>query len=85
MTEMSAHPEMACRELVEALTDYLEGRLPPRDAARLEEHLEDCVYCAEYLRQMRQTIASLGQVSQESLAAEKREQLLAAFRGWQRR
>ena len=81
---MSAHDEMTCRELVEVLTDYLEGALPPEDRRRLEEHLESCPYCTEYVAQMRQTIDSLGSISEESIAPEKRAELLAAFRGWRR-
>jgi anti-sigma factor RsiW len=79
---MSAHDEMTCRELVEVLTDYLEGALPPEDRQRLEEHLESCPYCTEYLAQMRQTIDSLGSINEESISPETRAELLAAFRGW---
>ena len=82
---MSAQDEMTCRELIEVLTDYLEDALPPRDRERLEEHLETCPYCAEYVEQMRLTIDSLGGISEESIAPEKREEQLAAFRGWRER
>lgn len=82
---MSAQDEMTCRELVEILTDYLEDALPPRDRESLEEHLETCPYCAEYVEQMRLTIDSLGGISEESIAPERREELLAAFRGWRER
>lgn len=79
---MSAPDEMTCRELVEVLTDYLEGTLGREDRRRLEEHLEACPYCAEYVAQMRQTIDSLGEIGEESIAPKKRDELLAAFRGW---
>jgi anti-sigma factor RsiW len=82
---MSAQDEMTCQELVEVLTDYLEGALAPDDRRRLEEHLDACPYCAEYVAQMRQTIDSLGRISEESIAAEKRDEQLAAFRGWRER
>jgi anti-sigma factor RsiW len=49
----TTHPEMACRELVELVTDYLEDRLSLRDRARFEAHLSDCEYCATYVEQMR--------------------------------
>ena len=83
MSEKS--PEMACRELVELVTDYLEDRLPPDDRARFEAHLADCSYCETYLEQMRQTIRLLGRLPEESLAPQARDALLAAFRGWSRR
>ena len=82
---MSAQDEMTCRELVEVLTDYLEGALAPKDRQRLEEHLDACAYCAEYVQQMRLTIESLGGISEESIAPQKRDELLAAFRGWRER
>jgi len=79
---MGADAEMTCRGLVELLTDYLEGVLGPDQTARLEEHLERCPYCAEYVAQMRRTIDSLGHVRAESLAPGTRDALLVAFRDW---
>jgi anti-sigma factor RsiW len=67
------------------LTDYLEGALAPEDRIRLEEHLQACPYCVEYVNQMRQTIDALGEVTEESLAPDTRDGLLAAFRGWRDR
>jgi anti-sigma factor RsiW len=78
-------PEMPCRELVELVTDYLENRLTSRDRARFEAHLAECEYCETYLEQMRQTIRVLGRLPEESLSAEARDVLLAAFRDWSRR
>lgn len=82
---MSTHEEMTCRELVEVVTDYLDDTLPKHDRARLEEHLEGCLYCVEYIEQMRQTIEALGELSEESIAPETREELVEAFRGWRSR
>jgi len=76
--------EMACRELVELVTDYLEDRLSARDRARFEAHIAACAYCATYLEQMRQTIRTLGRIPEESLSHEARDALLAAFRSWRR-
>lgn len=78
-------PEMPCRELVELVSDYLGGRLSPRDRARFEAHLAECEYCETYLEQMRQTIRALGRLPEESLSAEARDALLVAFRDWSRR
>lgn len=78
-------PEMACQELVELITDYLEDRLSPVDRARFEAHLADCQACATYLEQFRQTIRVLGRLPEESLSPEARNALLDAFRGWSRR
>jgi anti-sigma factor RsiW len=84
-TPPSPHDEMVCRELVEVVTDYLEGTLPDEDRRRLEAHLRECPYCATYIEQMRQTMEALGTLSPESIAPETRRELLEAFRGWRDR
>jgi anti-sigma factor RsiW len=74
--------ELTCREFVELVTDYLEGRLPARDRERFEDHLAICVGCEAYLDQMRQTVAALGRLPEEELSGEARHALLEAFRDW---
>ena len=76
--------EMTCRELVDVITDYLEGALPEADRARFEQHLGECPYCVSYLDQMRATIVTLGELREESLPAPVRDDLMAAFRDWKR-
>jgi anti-sigma factor RsiW len=76
--------EMACNELVEVVTDYLEGTLDEEDRVRFEAHLAECPYCLDYVEQFRQTIAAAGELSLGSLAPERRAELIAAFRGWRR-
>ena len=82
---MSAQDEMTCKELVEVVSDYLDGRLPANDRRRLEEHLGECPYCAEYIGQMRLTIVALCELSEHRLSPEARGELLEAFRGWRER
>jgi anti-sigma factor RsiW len=77
--------EMACEELVGVLSDYLDGSLPPDDRRRLEAHLDECPYCVNYVIQMKETIDAIGGVSLESLAPERQEEVLEAFRGWRDR
>lgn len=72
--------DIACIELVELLTDYLEGVLPPDEVAAVEAHLALCPPCRAYLEQMRATIALLGSVPVETLSVEAQDTLLAAFR-----
>ena len=72
--------DLACVEAVELITDYLEGTLAPAEARRLERHLETCPGCSEYVDQMRTLAGSLGDLSADSLSAEMRERLIAAFR-----
>ena len=73
---------MTCQELVELVTDYFEGALPAEDAARFEQHIDDCVWCTRYLEQMRVTIRTVGPLEADSISPEARDTLLAAFRDW---
>lgn len=77
--------EMSCKELVELITDYLEGSLSAPERQRFEEHLDLCPGCRNYLDQMRQTIRTMGRLSEESLSPQARDQLLQVFRDWKRR
>jgi anti-sigma factor RsiW len=76
---------MACKEIVEAITAYLEGTLAPVDRSRFDAHLAECPYCTEYLAQMRTTVERLGRLDETTLSPGARNQLLAAFRGWRDR
>lgn len=71
---------ISCQEVVEVITDYLEGKLSPEDVAILEAHLALCDGCQYYLDQMRITIAAVGRVEDEELPAALRDTVLAAFR-----
>jgi predicted anti-sigma-YlaC factor YlaD len=76
--------DLACREVVELVTDYLEGTMSPADRARFEEHLTGCDGCSIYLDQMRTTIRVTGSLDEDSIPAEQLEQLTRAFRNWRR-
>jgi anti-sigma factor RsiW len=71
--------ELACNELVELITEYLEGELPPSEVAAVEAHLAICEGCQRYLDQMRATLAALGSVPAETLSDDAINTLLAAF------
>jgi predicted MFS family arabinose efflux permease len=51
--------EFACKELVELVTDYLDGVLPPERRDELQTHLTGCDGCVEYVRQIGLTIRAL--------------------------
>jgi anti-sigma factor RsiW len=74
--------EMVCNELVDVITDYLEGTLPEADRRRFEKHLEECSFCVTYVEQMRATVARLGTGAAPELPEEAREDVLAAFKDW---
>ena len=75
---------MTCQELVELVTEYLEGTLPSEQRARFEQHLAACPGCADYVQQMRLTIQASGQLAEASLEPRMREALLSVFRDWKR-
>lgn len=73
---------MDCNELVEVITDYLEGALSQSDRARFDAHLTECPYCVTYVEQMRATLAALGEIPVETIGDDARVRLLATFRDW---
>jgi anti-sigma factor RsiW len=73
---------LSCRELVELVTDYLEGALGPADHARFERHIAGCDHCTAYLAQLRQVIRVTGTLTVADLPQAAEDALLQAFRGW---
>ena len=80
----STYDELSCQELVELVTDYLEGMLPAEMRERFERHIAHCSGCQTYLEQMRAAIRVTGTLTRESLSPEAEVALLDAFRGWKR-
>jgi anti-sigma factor RsiW len=74
--------QLTCKELVELVTDYLEGALSTADRARFDEHLATCPYCQIYLEQMRQTIRTVGHLREEAIPPQALQALLDRFRSW---
>ena len=75
--------DLSCQELVELVTDYLEGALPGGERARFEAHLAACPGCATYLAQVESTIA-LARASGRRVEPSEMSPLLDAFRDWHR-
>ena len=71
-----------CAEMVELMTDYLEGRLSRRDTRRFDRHLSLCDGCSAYIEQLRTTIEVTGRLRDRDFPPELLERLLAAFRDW---
>lgn len=81
MTELRA-PRLTCREVVELLSDHLDGALPAGERARVAAHLEVCPQCRAHLNQLRATIGALGRLRAQDISRPVRERLVAAFRDW---
>lgn len=82
---MPSPDEMTCRDLVETVTEYLEGTLPAADRVRFDAHLAECPPCREYLAQMRHTVAALGRLPRDTISQDAKRGLLDAFRNWKKR
>ncbi|MEO6703558.1 MAG: zf-HC2 domain-containing protein [Jatrophihabitantaceae bacterium] len=71
---------ITCRRAVELITDYLDGSLPSRQRAELEQHLRQCPHCSEYLAQLSATIAATGQIEADELSPQVRQTLIELYR-----
>jgi anti-sigma factor RsiW len=75
--------KLACRDVVEQLTDYLDDALDEQERARIDRHLEGCDGCARALEQWREVVRLAGRLGDEDLQDlpdETRARLVAAFR-----
>ena len=79
---MIGRSDISCRELVELVTDYVEGALDRRTRSRFERHISGCPHCTAYLEQIRETIRLTGMLREDQLEQQARDELLAAFRTW---
>ena len=55
--------QLSCQELVELVTDYLEGALSRGGRTRFEAHLAGCPHCTLYIEQFRETVRLIGTLS----------------------
>lgn len=74
--------DLTCKQLVELVTEYLEGALEEDAHSRFETHVADCTGCAAHLDQIRATVALAGRVTPDDLSEQAKTELLAAFRSW---
>jgi anti-sigma factor RsiW len=81
---MPSPDELTCQELVELVTDYLEGALAVRDRERFEAHLLDCDECPIYLEQIRMTIRTVGTLTEQRMSQSAKDDLLRRFSTWKR-
>ena len=75
--------ELDCDELVELVTEFLDGDLDAETERRVVDHLALCDGCTTYVEQFRTTVDELGHLPAERVAElpeEARDALLTAFR-----
>ena len=73
---------MNCRQVVELMTDYLDGALAAEARARFEEHIAGCDGCRAYLAQLKATREVVGRLAEESVPKAVEDELVKAFRDW---
>jgi anti-sigma factor RsiW len=73
---------LTCQQMVELVTEYLDGVMEPRRRARFEEHLAGCAGCTAYLAQFRTTVALTGRLDVGDVPGPVMGELLSAFRNW---
>lgn len=78
---MPADP-LSCQELVELVTEYLDGALPVEQRLAFEQHIAICPPCRGYLVEIRETIAVAGELTEDNIRPAARDAMLAVFRLW---
>ena len=73
---------MKCRDVVELMTDYLEGAMSAADRARFEDHISGCDGCRAYLEQLRATRRVAGSLASEPVPEALQQELMNAFKDW---
>jgi anti-sigma factor RsiW len=73
---------LTCQEMVELITDYIEGSLSWSQRRRFEAHLSGCDHCTEFLRQMHTTIMFTAALTDDDLSPVPQNELLALFQRW---
>lgn len=80
MNDTEPTDDATCAEVVELVSDYLDGNLSEPQSQRVADHLTGCPGCTDYFEQVRATSAGLGRVASDDLPPEIRSNLLEAFR-----
>lgn len=71
-----------CADVVELVTEYLEGGLSTDDRLAFERHVNMCPPCRGYLAQFRRTLDVAGSLREEDVREPLRDELVRAFRNW---
>jgi anti-sigma factor RsiW len=61
----TATRDLPCQQIVELVTDYLEGAMDAPLLASFEAHLAGCPHCTHYLEQIEATIRVAGTITAE--------------------
>lgn len=81
---MSNGLDFECQQIVEMVSDYLEGCLLEDDRVRFETHVERCVSCTRYLDQIWRVVLAVRKLPPEKAGDASKERLLLLFREWKK-
>jgi anti-sigma factor RsiW len=73
---------LSCQQMVELVTEYLDGVMEPRRRARFEAHLAGCDGCTNYVEQFRTTVSVVGRLEVDDVPEPVMAELISAFRSW---
>ncbi len=74
---------LTCQQITELVTDYLESRMSLADRLRFQMHVGMCRHCRAYLRQIRSTVAVLGELPEDApMPDDVRDELRRRFADW---
>ncbi len=79
MTPPHEHGTARCRELMERLSEYLDGELDPEACRGMDEHMEDCAPCRAFLESLRRTVALIERQPRPRLPDDLRREVTEAF------
>lgn len=75
---------LSCRQIVELVTEYLEGALSSHDRLAFERHVAICPPCRGHLAQMRKVTATARTVRADELPERVRDDLRRVFADWRK-
>jgi predicted anti-sigma-YlaC factor YlaD len=70
---------MKCREILEALSDYIDGELEARLCAQIEAHMRDCPDCRVMVDTLRKTVLLYRTHGQVEMPPQVRSRLYAVL------
>lgn len=79
---MSTRAPETCQDVVDLVTEYLDGGLESGERLAFERHVAICPPCRGYFAQMRRVSRVAGSLSEEDVPESLRNSLLEAFRDW---
>ncbi len=73
------HEHGDCKELLELLSDYLDGELDPGACAEVDAHMDECDRCREFVESLRRTVALIQRAFGRPLPDDVRRDVLDAY------